>query len=415
MALQTGFDDKLIGLGIALGLGLLVGLEREWAEDKPVGLRSFVLISALGGLSALLMDSAGAWMVAGGLIALALLLGARVFGQRLEGITTLLAALVVFLVGATAVAGHWLHAIVLGGLVTLLLHWKRPLHGMVHRMGRQDLEIIARFVLISLVILPVLPNATYGPYDVFNPFRAWLLVVLIVSINLVGFVAFRWVGPRAGGWLAGILGGLVSSTATTVGYAGLSKRESRISAAAALVILVASAVVYGRILVELLAVAPGLLYDMLWPGLAFAGVLLGLGLWVFRSVRQKGEQTLSQRRNPAQFRLALTFAALYVVILFAVAATRAHFGERAIYVVAFLSGLTDVDALTLSLGQLHAQQQLSADTAWRSIFLGSLSNLLFKSVAACVIGSAALRRWMLACGALALLAGTAIVLLWPGP
>jgi uncharacterized membrane protein (DUF4010 family) len=413
--METGIDHRLIGLGIALGLGLIVGLEREWAKDKPVGLRSFALISTFGGLSALMAETIGVWTIAGGLIALAVVLAARIYGSSAHGTTTLLASLVVFLIGAAAVAGFWLHALVLGGLVTLLLHWKGPLHGLVRNLGREDLEIIARFVLISLVILPVLPNETYGPYQVFNPFKAWLLVVLIVSINLVGYVAFRWVGTHAGAWLAGILGGLVSSTATTVSYAGMSKREAGLGTIAALVILVASTVAYGRIVVELLVVAPSLVWFILGPGAVFCAVLLGLSGVIFHQARQRSKRTLPTRTNPAQIRLALTFGALYVLILFAVAAVRARFGENAIYAVAFVSGLTDVDALTLSVGQMYASRQLEADLAWRSIFLASLSNLLFKALAAGLIGSPSLRRWIWGSGAIGLAAGVAILLFWPGP
>jgi len=196
-----GFDTQMIGLGIALAIGFIIGLEREWAENKPVGVRSFSLIAAFGGTSALLLPKAGGWVIAAGLLALALILVLHVYRRKLEGITTIVAAFIVYLLGAAAVAGYWLPVIVLGGAVTVLLHWKKPLHSWVDRLGDRDIEIIVRFVLIALVILPVLPNRDIGPYSAFNPFTAWFMVVLIVAINLVGFVAFRLVGTRAGGWL----------------------------------------------------------------------------------------------------------------------------------------------------------------------------------------------------------------------
>ena len=198
--LDPGFNTKIIGLGIALAIGFVIGLEREWAEDKPVGVRSFALIAAFGGIAALLLPEAGGWLIATGLLALSLILILHVHRRKLEGITTLVAAFIVYLLGAAAVAGYWLPAIVLGGAVMVLLHWKKPLHTWVERLGDRDVEIIVRFVLIALVILPVLPDRDMGPYGAFNPFTAWFLVVLIVAINLVGFVAFRFVGTRAGGW-----------------------------------------------------------------------------------------------------------------------------------------------------------------------------------------------------------------------
>ena len=412
-AFDPGFSTQIIGLGIALGIGFIVGLEREWAENKPVGVRSFALIAAFGGISALMLSETGGWPIAAGLLVLGMILVMHLRNRQLEGITTLVAAFVVYLLGAAAVAGYWLPAIVLGGAVTLLLHWKKPLHSWVERLGDRDFEIIVRFILIALVILPVLPDESFGPYDVFNPFTAWFLVVLIVGLNLLGFVAFRLVGARAGGWLAGLLGGLVSSTATTISYAGMSKQQRSLGPVAALVILVASTVVYGRILIELAVVAPDLVKTMVGPALVFAAVLLGLSLIAFRGFGSKPETELPEPENPARIRQALAFAALYVVILFAVAAAREMVGDEAVYAVAFISGLTDVDALTLSVAQLYSGGETAGFDAWRAIFLATLSNLLFKIVAASFLGSPELRRWMVGTGAVALTAGMAVLLLWP--
>lgn len=413
LTFDPGYDPRIIGLGIALAIGFVIGLEREWAEDKPVGVRSFALIAAFGGLCALLLPETGGWLIAAGLLVLSLILLLLAYRRKPDGITTLVAAFIVYLLGAAAVIGYWLPAVVLGGAVMVLLHWKKPLHSWVDRLGDRDFEIIVRFVLIALVILPVLPDRDLGPYAAFNPFTAWFMVVLIVAINLVGFVAFRLVGARAGGWLAGLLGGLVSSTATTISYAGLSKREREFGSVAALVILVASAVVYGRVLFELAVVAPDLVSAIAGPAVLFTAVLLGLSVAVFSKVRSKADAELPERENPARIRQALAFAALYVVILFGVAAARELVGPEAVYAVAFISGLTDVDALTLSVAQLHADGKAAGFDAWRVIFLATLSNLLFKIAAAAFLGSPELRRWMLGTGAVALTAGVALLVFWP--
>lgn len=196
--IQPGIDERLIGLGIALGIGLLIGLQREWAEEKPVGIRSFALIALAGALAALLLNKLGGWPVAAGLVALGLILAKHHERGENGGVTSLIAALVVFLLGAAAGAGFWLHSAVIGGVV-MLLHGKQPMHDWVERLGQDDFRVIGRFILITLVILPILPDRTYGPYDVFNPFKTWLLVTLIVSINLVGFISLRAGGTRAGG------------------------------------------------------------------------------------------------------------------------------------------------------------------------------------------------------------------------
>ena len=410
---DPGYDTNLIGLGIALAIGFIIGLEREWAENKPIGVRSSSLVAALGGMSALMYPETGVWPVAAGLIALALILMSHARRDKHAGTTTVVATLVVYLLGAAAVVGYWLQTIVIGGAVMLLLHWKKPLHRWVERLGDRDFEISVRFVLIAVVVLPVRPNRSIGPYDVFNPFAAWSLVVLIVGMNVVGYIAFRLAGARAGGWAAGVLGGMVSSTATTISYAGMSRRNKDIAPLAAMIIIVASAVVYIRVLIELAVVAPELVAPMAGPSLTFSLVLIGLGALAYSRYQQGSQPDLPNRENPARIRQALAFGALYVIILFAVAATRELIGEQAIYGVAFVSGLTDVDALTLSVAQLYSNGKTGSADAWRAIFLATLSNLLFKVVAASFLGSARLRRYVLGAGCAALAAGAALLALWP--
>lgn len=412
-------DSRIIGLGLALGLGFLVGLEREWSAHKLVGLRSFALIGLAGGLAALLGETWGGWVVAAGAIAMTAIVISRLLQpgrpaqERMEyGATTLLAALAVYLIGAACVSGFQAHAVVMGGAVTLLLHWKQPLHGLVDQIGRDEFNAIIRFVLITLVVLPVLPNRTFGPYDVINPFQTWLLVVLIVALNLMGYVAFRLLRADSGAVLGGFLGGMISSTATTVSFAGMTRRSPELATSAALIILLASAVVYVRVAVELTAVAPGLLVHAAGPMGAFTLVMLAACAVLWPRVRRH-KVSLPEQTNPARLSVALTFAAMYMVIIVAVAAGRDHLGDDAIYLIAIVSGLTDVDAMTLSVGQIFSSGEMDARVAWRAIFLATLANLLFKIGAACVLGGSALRRHMLPLGSATLLAGVAVFLLWP--
>lgn len=422
------FDRDLAAILLALALGLLIGSEREWAANKSIGVRSFALVAVAGAISAVLSDDYGPWILAAGMLAIGILVAVRLaylYVSRTQaqqsaatprneehGITTAVAALVTFLIGALAGSAYWPHAVVLAGVVTLLLHWKRPMHAIIGKLGEQDLEIIARFVLIALVVLPVLPDRTFDPYDAFNPFRSWMLVVLIVGLNLVGYVTFRIAGAAAGAWLGGLIGGMISSTATTLSYAGMSRRQSGLGKAAALVILVASTVVYPRVMIELSVVSPQLLVKAIPPLATYSVVLLVLAFAVGRWVR-KADVELPEQRNPARFGLAFSFALIYVAVLFAVSITQDLVGDEAIYVVALVSGLTDVDALTISVGQLHGRQGISDSVAWRSIFLATLSNLVFKIGAAALLGSEELRRWILGFGGAALAAGILILFLWP--
>lgn len=416
---------QFVGLGLALALGFLVGLEREWADHKLIGLRSFALIGGAGGLAGLLAEPWGGWLVIAGLPVIGALAIVRYLthghvarGPDPEadgpehGMTTLVAAVTVYLIGAACVAGYQTHAVVMGGAVTILLHWKRPLHELVDTIGRDEFNAIMRFVLITLVVLPVLPNRTFGPYDVFNPFQAWALVVLIVGLNLVGYVTFRLLRADSGALAGGVLGGLISSTATTVSFAGIARRNPSLAASAALTILIASTVVYARVGLELLVVAPDLLRQATAPMATFALIMLAACALMFPQVRKHAVE-LPEQRNPAKLEVALTFAMLFVIITFAVAAATTHIGRDAIYVVALISGLTDVDAMTLSVAQLFGRDVLDADTAWRAIFLATLANLLFKIGTASVLGGAGLRRYMLTLGTGTLGAGIAVLVLWP--
>ncbi len=405
-----------IQLTIALGLGLLVGLQREWVEEKPLGLRSFALITLIGALIGLYAEDTGLWVVAVGLLVITLAIVVHTIllarDEAVAGMTTELAGIAMYMVGAMTTTGYPVTAVVLTGVVTLLLHWKVPLHALTRRIAPEEFQAIARFVLVTLVVLPILPDRTFGPYDVLNPFHIWLMVVLIVGLNVAGYLAMRFAGGRGGALLGGVLGGLISSTATTVSYATRSRADNAMVPMAVVVILIASALVYVRILLEILAVAPGLLGHIFWPVLAYLGLFaLAIGSLMLRFEAADGHEV--KTGNPAELSTALVFAAIYTVVVFASAAVSARYGEAMLYPVAVLSGLTDVDAITLSVGNLFQDERVSADTAWRVVFIASVANLLFKAGVVAVIGGSSLRRRLLPIMAALAIAGVLVALLWP--
>ena len=409
--------DIFIRLAVALGLGLLVGLQRERVDPVIAGIRTFALISLLGAVCAQLGRTYGGWILVVGFLATALLVTAgnlvRLQTREAEpGQTTEFAALVVFGLGAWVVAGAMVVPVVLAGAVVVLLHFKEPLHKLVGRIGEKDLRAIMQFVLIALVILPILPDREMGPYGVLNPYQIWWMVVLIVGLSLAGYVAYKLFGAGAGTVLAGILGGLISSTATTASYARRSRESPDLSRLAALVVMLASTVVFGRVLVEIAAVARGRLLDLAPPLAAMLGVcaLVSGAAWL---LGRDGEEELSKQENPAELKAALLFGALYAAVLLAVAFARDRFGTAGLYTVAALSGLTDMDAITLSTSRLVQASQLDPGTGWRAILLASMANLGFKAGIVAVLGSRALL------GRIALLFGAAmgggglIFWLWP--
>ncbi len=284
MDLTSSFQQ----LGIALGLGLLVGLQRERAASRLAGMRTFPLVTVLGTLCSMLSQGFGGWILGAGFVALAAfaILGNLVElrqGEADPGLTTEVALLLMFAVGAYLVVGIKEVAIAVGGGVAVLLQFKGPLHVVARKLGDADLTAIMRFALISLVILPALPNRAYGPYAVLNPREIWLMVVLIVGISLAGYIVYRFFGEQAGIVTGGILGGLISSTATTVSYARRTSTSPASNRAAAVVIIVASTIVFGRILLEIGLVAPSFL-PAAFPPIALLMVLqasLAGGMWLW--------------------------------------------------------------------------------------------------------------------------------------
>lgn len=412
-------------LGLAAALGLLVGLQREHAGTSLAGIRTFPLVTLLGGLCALLGMSYGGWLVGAGLLAIGAVLVTGNLMQHRDthghttneshdgtGITTEVAALVMFALGAYLIQGVMEVAVVVAGALAVLLHLKPQLHGLVKRIEAKDLKAVMQFVLITLVILPLLPDKTYGPYGVLNPRNIWWMVVLIVGVQLAGYVLYRLVGQGTGTLLGGVLGGLVSSTATTVAYARQAHGSPQSAPLAVTVIMLASTVSLVRVMVVAALVAPIAVGAIGLPLGVMLLILVVLSLAQFLVVGRAPVQ-LPAAANPAELKPALFFGGLYALVTIGIAAAQDWFGNSGLYVVAVISGLTDMDAVTLSSTRMLAQGQLAADIAWRVILVAALANLVFKGGSAYVLGGKELGRRVLLLFGLALACGLALLLLWP--
>jgi uncharacterized membrane protein (DUF4010 family) len=261
---------------------------------------------------------------------------------------------------------------------TALLYFKPELRGMTQRLTRRDLVSILQFLVLSFIILPILPDQNYGPYGAFNPYQAWMMVVLISGLSLAGYVALHWTDHRYGPPLLGLLGGMVSSTATTLTYARLGKSNESMLQLSSAVILIASQVVLVRLLVISAVIAPAVLPHLLLPmgmGLAF-GVIATLLVW--KKLRSSVDLPKPTSSNPAEISVALSFALIYVAVLLAAAWLSDIAGDKGIYALAAISGLTDVDAIALSSLRLFELEKLSANHAVISIAIAFLCNMLFK-------------------------------------
>ena len=428
---------EITQLALSLSVGLLVGFERERRTDTFAGVRTFGLAALAGGIAALVGPRDGTpWplLVVTVIAAAAGIAGgiassrnavpvdeASASGDRPRelGLTTAFALVVTTLLGGYAVLGDRATTVAGAGTLFLLLYVRDPLHAVIRRLSKEDVRAIAIFVLIALVVLPVLPDRDVGPFDAVNPRSAWLLVVLVVGLSLAGYVAQALLGPRAGVLATGLLGGLVSSTATTAGAARRVGEggAARASAAAA---LLACGVLPIR-LILLLVVVSQPLAQAIWPwlgGVAIATLFAGLialrrGAEIPAGDAPHASAQIVPPRNPTQLSSALVFAGVFILIRIVTKATILYAGTGALLVVAAVSGVSDMDAIALSIArELEGAGELvqatatdastaadaatiSASTAVRATLVALAANTVFKLGIARVMGDKRFFRLML--------------------
>jgi uncharacterized membrane protein (DUF4010 family) len=394
---QLSAPPHLQAFMTSLAIGLLIGLERERRSSAKAGLRTFALVALLGTLSGLLAEKTGSgWILAAGLLSVGAMIIAA-YNNRPDdagdsGTTSVVAILVCFCLGAAVWFGYGTLAVMLGIATTVLLYFKAELHGLSSQLTSKDLISILQFAVLTFVILPILPDRNYGPYEALNPYQAWLMVVLVSGVSLAGYAALRLAGPQHGAPMMGLLGGLVSSTATTVVFSRHAHAHVALARTAMVVIMIASLMVLLRLTVMAAVVAP----DVIEPlAKVFAGgLVLGLAVTAFgwRRLEAQGELPMPEVRNPTEIRTALGFGALYAVVLFCSAWLSDVAGTKGMYAVALASGLTDVDAITLSSLRLFSIDKLSAGQAVTAIALAVLSNLTFKAGLIVTLGGWKLAR-----------------------
>ncbi len=387
----------------ALLIGALIGLEREFVQQRSGeqefgGIRTFALMALLGAVAAFLTDQYGPLIFLAVYLGLILLLWASLLASSMrgveEGITTEVTALLVPLFGAMMIWNQPAVAAALGVITALILALKPRLHGAARRMSAEDLRATLEFSIITAVVLPLLPNEGFGPFGVLNPFQIWLLVVFISGIGFLGYVLMKYLGPERGVGITGLLGGLVSSTATTLSFAGRSKTNAGLSTVLAQGILIASCVMFPRVLIEVAVVNPELVRQVVVPlaAMLIAGVITVYILWR----RGRAEETVDhggvELSNPLRLKTAITFGLVFAVVLVAVEAANEYFGSAGVYVASILAGITDVDSITLSVSNLSLKGLLDARVAAIAIILATIMNTIAKAVMAMVLGTPRLRR-----------------------
>jgi uncharacterized membrane protein (DUF4010 family) len=400
----------------ALFIGALIGLEREFVQQRTedpefAGIRTFSLIALLGAIAAHLSLRFGLWPFIAVYLGLALLVWASYLGsiyrEEGEGITTEVVALLVPLLGAMVVWDEFELAAALAVVVALWLALKPRLHDLARKMSTADLRATLEFLLITIVVLPILPDRSFGPYEVVNPFQIWLLVVLVSGIGFFGYVLMKVFGTEQGIGITGVLGGLVSSTATTVSFASRSKLSPSLWSLLLRGILLSSSIMFPRILVEVSVVYPPLL-AMVSPVIAVM-FLVSLGavlfLWRRDHTLEEPDREQVELTNPLRIQTAVGFALVFTLVLVAVRAANEFFGSAGVYLASAVTGIADVDAITLSASELASLGQIEPGVAAMSVVLAALVNTASKAVLALSLGAREMRRGLMVAYGLILLLG----------
>ena len=404
----SGIDLAILqDFGTALLIGALIGIEREKRkvtekETDIGGLRTFIVLALIGAISGWLAGTLDMpWLLIAGLIAVtaSVSVGYVVTAKRTpnsSGITTEVAAIAVYLLGAMTTLGYRGPAVVLAIAMTAVLAYKQPLHGIVDKVGWDDIYAGVRLLIATFIVLPLLPDRAIDPWGALNPYSLWLLVLLISGLSLVGYVTTRWFGADRGIVLSGLSGGLVSSTAVTLSFAKQSRDDNRPANAYVLAcgMLLAWGIMFGRVIAEVLVVNRALVGQVLVPFVAM-GVAAGIAAWLYLRRGTAQSKTASKApdvplKNPFSLTQAAKFAAFFAVVLLVVELVQQYWPGRGLYMVAALAGLTDVDAITLSMADYAKTGD--SQVAVNAIVIAAVTNTLVKCGMAASLGGPALRR-----------------------
>jgi uncharacterized membrane protein (DUF4010 family) len=410
---------------IALLIGALVGIEREKhkAAEHPAsfgGLRTFILFAEAGAVGAWLSQHLDTpWLFIATVLAVTVaVVTAYVLENRMKpdslGLTTEISAITVCLLGGMVMYGYAELAVALGILTSAVLAFKQPLHGIVQKLGTDDLYAGLKLLIATFIVLPLLPAEPVDPLQALNPQKLWLLVILISGLSLVGYVAVRWLGAAHGAAVTGLSGGLVSSTAVSLSFARQSRTDADPLAGDTLAagILIAWAVMFARVVITVAIVYAPLVANVLVPfaamGVATA-ILAGVFYWLGASRKRPlapSEQV--KVKNPFSLMSATKFGLLFALVLVVVKLTERYAPAEGLYVVAAVAGLTDVDAITLSMAEF-ARQSADRGTAAAAIAIAALSNTLVKCGMVVALGSRPLRQRLTLATAAIFAAGLAAI------
>lgn len=411
--------EFLIRLMVACGIGLLIGLEREHDaltknESIFAGIRTFVLLSMVGFIGAamnfILSPLVFIVVLSGAIILISLSYWITAHKGDVGG-TSEITAIIAVLLGGLVFLGHIEISLMMTVIIMVLLSSKLRFQSVIGKITNEELYSFIRFIVVALLIFPFLPNRTYGPYQVINPHEIGWVIILISGLGFVSYVLIRVFGSGKGILLTGILGGLLSSTMATYVFSKKSKEQPLLSAECATAIFAASSIMVIRVLILIFIFNKNLLPDLY---ISFAIVFLtaaGVTLYFYKNNKRKPDiEATIPLGKPLNLSGALLFGAIFTVILFLVAFANEYFGKQGIYFTSGIAGLTDVDAITISVSKL-ANDNITLFSAQNAILIATISNTILKFGIALWSGSKELRRFIYIGYGVILLAGVLALIL----
>ena len=376
----------------ALGIGLLIGIERGWSGrledegDRVAGIRTFSLVGLFGGVWTEVSRFVNEWILAVAFLSLAALviasyiIKAKVEEEKDLGITTEVALLLTFTLSSWAAFGYHVYALGATVIVISLLSLKPTLHRWLHKIEVKEIYAGIKLLIITVILLPLLPNKGYGPWEAINPHWVWWMVVLISGLSFIGYILIKYLGEDKGTMLTAITGGLASSTAVTLSLAQFARQQKKIASGIFIAgVLVASSIMFVRVGIEVAVVNYSLLFPLWIPLTTMLILTLGSGFWLWQKHLQlEDDQPPIELKNPLQFFTALQFGLLLGVILLLATAMEKWYGDQGIYLLALFSGLMDVDAITLSLSRM-AEEGTDPSVATLGIVIAVITNTIVKA------------------------------------
>ncbi|CAM4269066.1 MgtC/SapB family protein [Zobellia nedashkovskayae] len=376
-------DSYLLGVLISMGIGLIIGLEREYDKLKDqgfAGIRTFPIVAILGFALENLTDKFTVWILIVSLGAFILFLAVnRMYRKQEEygkGLTTNLALIATFVLGIMVSAEYYRDAVATAVIIVTLLSLKTKFRTVISNITSEELFAFIKFSIISLLILPFLPNKVYGPSDLLNPFEIGSIVVIVSFLNFIGYFLVKYVGSKRGILLTAILGGLISSTAVTWSYASRSEESPELSKKYAAGIIIASAIMFPRLALLTYIFNGDLLMYLALPFSLLTIICIVVSLVLIQRDTKKPDTNI-KLGNPLNILNAIGFGAIYVVILFAVFYSNKFFGESGLYYSALISGLADTDAITISMAKFSLDSE-KLELASLVIIAAISSNMLVK-------------------------------------